>query len=233
VADHRRLPESSQNMLVLYPFIFAVLPAVAWYWGTSQVGWTVGSYNEVIRLTEASALQVNILFYCVMVASVAIIGYFIHWMSEHLRRRAIHHCQGHHDRRPDRDPLFITGLVGFYPVLWIDLLIGVVAISWAVYLMYLGIPIVMDIPQERGFLFSSAILAIAWLFSSASWSCRSWPGTSARRRPLPTADQRRNERLSDFDLAWKHAINWASGTQGTGLDTDTNGNGSRINSNYG
>jgi hypothetical protein len=42
------LPESSQNLLVLYPFIFAVLPAVAWYWGTSQVGWTVGSYNEVI-----------------------------------------------------------------------------------------------------------------------------------------------------------------------------------------
>jgi hypothetical protein len=45
-------------------------------------------------------------------------------------------------------------------VLWIDLIIGVVAISWAVYLMYLGIPIVMNIPQERGFLFSSAILAI-------------------------------------------------------------------------
>jgi hypothetical protein len=42
-----------------------------------------------------------------------------------------------------------------------DLIIGVVAVSWAVYLMYLGIPIVMNIPQERGFLFSSAILAIA------------------------------------------------------------------------
>ena len=27
-------------------------------------------------------------------------------------------------------------------------------------MMYLGIPIVMDIPQERGFLFSSAVLAI-------------------------------------------------------------------------
>jgi hypothetical protein len=27
--------------------------------------------------------------------------------------------------------------------------------------MYLGIPIVMGIPEERGFLFSSAVLAIA------------------------------------------------------------------------
>ena len=76
------MPESSQKLLVLYPFIFAIFPAIAWYWGTSQVGWTVGSYNEVVKLTEASALQVNILFYCVMVASIAIIGYFIHWMSD-------------------------------------------------------------------------------------------------------------------------------------------------------
>ena len=30
----------------------------------------------------------------------------------------------------------------------VDLLIGVAAVSWAVYLMYLGIPIVMNIPVE-------------------------------------------------------------------------------------
>ena len=57
-------------------------------------------------------------------------------------------------------PLFITGAVGVYPVLWLDMLIGVVAVCWAVYLLYLGIPIVMDIPEERGFLFSSAVIAI-------------------------------------------------------------------------
>ena len=58
-------------------------------------------------------------------------------------------------------PLFIAGAVGFYPLLWLDMLVGVAAVSWAVYLMYLGIPIVMNIPEERGFLFSSAVLAIA------------------------------------------------------------------------
>lgn len=155
------LPESSQNMLALYPFVFAVLPAVAWYWGTSQVGWTVGTYNEVIRLTEASALQVNILFYCVMVAAVCAIGYFIHWMSSTYGAERSTIAKGIMIAGLTATPLFITGLVGFYPVLWIDLLIGVVAISWAVYLMYLGIPIVMHIPQERGFLFASAVLAIA------------------------------------------------------------------------
>ena len=155
------LSERSQNLLVLYPFIFALLPAIAWYWGTSHTGWTIGTYNETIKLTDASALQVNILFYCVMVGAVASIGYFIHWMSSTYGAEKSTIAKGIAIAGLTATPLFITGMVGFYPVLWIDLLIGVIAISWSVYLMYLGIPIVMNIPQERGFLFSSAILAIS------------------------------------------------------------------------
>lgn len=155
------LPESSQNLLVLYPFIFAIFPSIAWYWGTSQVGWTVGTYNEVIKLTEASALEVNILFYCVMVASITGIGYFIHWMSSTYGAEHSTVAKGIIVAGLTATPLFVAGLVGVYPLLWADLLIGVAAVTWAVYLMYLGIPIVMNIPQERGFLFSSAVLAIA------------------------------------------------------------------------
>jgi hypothetical protein len=155
-----QLPEKSRNVLVLYPCILAILPAIAWYWGTSQVGWTVGSQGNVIRLTAASAFQISILFYLVMVGSVAIIGYFIHWMSRTYGAQSTL-TKGIVIAGLTATPLFITGLVGFYPTLWLDLLIGVVAVSWAVYLMYLGIPIMMNIPEERGFLFSSAILAIA------------------------------------------------------------------------
>ena len=76
------LPDSSFKTLVLYPWFLAILPAVAWYYGTSQVGWTVGEHGETIKLTEASARQICILFYLTMVACVSIIGYFIHWMSD-------------------------------------------------------------------------------------------------------------------------------------------------------
>ncbi len=58
-------------------------------------------------------------------------------------------------------PMLVLGLVGFYPLLWLDLLVGVAAVSWSVYLLYVGIPIMMNIPEDRGFLFSSAALAIA------------------------------------------------------------------------
>lgn len=157
VAD---LPQSSFKTLILYPCFLAILPAVAWYYGTSQVGWTVGEHGETIKLTAQSARQICVLFYLTMVACIAVIGWFIHWMADTYGAESTP-THGIVIAGLTATPLFIAGLVGFYPLLWIDLLVGVAAVSWSVYLMYLGIPIVMKIPEERGFLFSSAVLAIA------------------------------------------------------------------------
>ena len=155
-----QLPSASFNKLALFPVIMALLPAVAWYYGTSRIGWTVGSSEDAIRLTESSAFEISVLFYFVMICSIAIIGYFIHWMSDTYGANSSL-TKGIVIAGLTCSPLFLSGLVGFYPLLWVDLLIGVVALSWATYLLYLGIPIVMNIPEERGFLFSSAIIAIA------------------------------------------------------------------------
>lgn len=157
VAD---LPESSFKTLVLYPCLFAILPAVAWYYGTSQVGWTVGDHGETIKLTKQSARQICILFYLTMVACVVAIGYFIHWMSDTYGAESTL-TKGIVIAGLTATPLFLAGAVGFYPVLWIDMLIGVAAVCWSVYLMYVGIPIVMNIPEERGFLFSSAVMGVS------------------------------------------------------------------------
>jgi len=154
------LPESSFRTLILYPCFFAILPAVAWYYGTSRVGWTVGDHGETIKLTVESARQITVLFYLAMLGSVAVIGYFVHWMSDTYGANSSL-TKGIVIVGLTSTPLFIAGLVGFYPLLWIDLLIGVAAVSWSVYLLYLGIPIVMGIPEERGFLFSSAVVGVA------------------------------------------------------------------------
>lgn len=155
-----KLPNSSIRNLVLYPCIFAIIPAVAWFYGTTQVGWSVGDHGEPVRLTVESARIICFLFYLGMVACVFAIGYFIHWMSDTYGAESSL-TKGIVIAGLTATPMFIAGAVGFYPLLWLDLLIGVAAISWAVYLMYLGIPIVMDIPEERGFLFSSAVLGVA------------------------------------------------------------------------
>jgi hypothetical protein len=155
VAD---LPDATLRTLVLLPCILALIPAVAWYYGTTQVGWTVGS-GDPVKLTAESARAIIILFYFAMVTAVAIIGYFIHWMSDTYGADSSF-AKGIVIAGLTATPLFLAGATGFYPVLWLDMLIGVVAVCWAVYLLYLGIPIVMKIPEERGFLFSSAVIAI-------------------------------------------------------------------------
>lgn len=154
------LPESSFKTLVLYPWFLAILPAVAWFYGTSKIGWSVGEHGETIRLTAESARQISFLFYLGMIASVGAVGYFIHWMA-HTYGADSSITKGIVITGLCATPMFLFGAVGFYPLLWLDLLIGVAAVSWSVYLLYLGIPIVMDIPEERGFLFSSAVVGVA------------------------------------------------------------------------
>jgi len=152
------LPPATLKTMMLFPCIMALLPAIAWHYGTTAVGWTVGD-GDAIKLTPDSALQIVILFYLAMIGAVAVIGYFIHWMADTYGADSTF-VKGIVITGFTATPLFLAGAVGFYPVLWLDMLIGTVATCWAVYLLYLGIPIVMKIPEERGFLFSSAVIAI-------------------------------------------------------------------------
>lgn len=153
------LSDSSFKTLLLYPWLMAIIPAVAWYFGTTNVGWTVGG-GEVVRLTKESALQICILFYLTQIVCLSLLGYFVHWMSDTYGAESTI-SKGIILMSLAATPLFISGAVGFYPILWLDLLIGIVAVCWAVYLLYLGLPIAMDIPEERGFLFASAVLGVA------------------------------------------------------------------------
>src|SRR5690606_25709333 len=119
---------------LVYPLLFALLPAVAWYWGTTRIGWRIGGETPV-RLTEASALPIVILFYLAMVAAVAGIGYMIHWMSQTYGANSST-AKGIAIASFTATPLFVAGAIGFYPLLWAALALGLVAVSYAVYLLY-------------------------------------------------------------------------------------------------
>lgn len=155
VAD---LTDSQLRPYILYPAILAILPAYAWYYGTTQVGWTVGA-SEPTKFTTESAALIAILFYLAQVVAIWAVGYFVHWMSE---------TYGAHSSTTRglaiaglcATPILLSGLFGFYPMFWLDFVVGLLTVSYAVYLLYLGIPIVMRIPEERGFLFASAVVAV-------------------------------------------------------------------------
>ena len=109
------------------------------------------------RITEGSAIPLAVLFYFVLVGSVLAIGYMIHWMSRTYR--------GDSFRIKDfvlvgyaMTPVFIAGAFSFYPILWLDIILATAACSYMIYQLYLAIPLLLHVPEERGFLYASAVM---------------------------------------------------------------------------
>jgi hypothetical protein len=150
--------ESVSHMYLSHVLLLAAIPAISAYIGTTMVGWSIAG-GEPVRLTAASALPMTILSYLAMLAGVAVMGAFIHWMSRT------------YDASPSMGdcivfaaycatPLFIGGLATLYPNLWLIMGAGTAAVCYTAYLLYVGIPSFMNIPKEEGFMFSSSVLAV-------------------------------------------------------------------------
>lgn len=137
--------------------LLAAIPPIAGFIGTTQFGWQIGA-GAPIKLTVESALWIAIAYYFSMLVAVATVGWTIQWMS---KTYGAEQSMGQSIAVAayTATPLFLIGIMEIYPVLWLNFIIGLPALAYSVYLLYAGVPIVMEIPPERGFLFSSAILA--------------------------------------------------------------------------
>lgn len=142
-----------------------LLSPVAWYYGSTAVGWSFG--DRVLKLTPESAMQIMSLFYIATLLGIAFLGYMVHWMSETYEAHTSTINKGVAVAAYTCTPMFACGLTGFYPILWLDIILGCAASAWAVYLLYIGVPIVMQIPKERGFLFASAMVAVGLVLCAA------------------------------------------------------------------
>lgn len=138
--------------------LLALIPAAAGYIGTTMVGWQVTA-REVHRLTPDSALQISILFYLTMLVAVFTVGKLIHWMGKtYGSKQKLSQCIAL--AAYTATPMFLIGVMLLYPLLWLNLLLGLPALAYSVYLLYSGVPVMMGISKERGFLFASAVLAV-------------------------------------------------------------------------
>jgi hypothetical protein len=147
-----------QTLVKSHLGILAAIPPVAGFIGTTMVGWQIGS-GERTHLTVGSALLIAIIAYFAIIACIMILGRTIHWMA---KTYGSNPDEGHALALAAYtvSPLLLMGVVGLYPSLWLFMLVGLSAIAYSVYLLYTGVPVVMDIPQEQGFVFSSAILTV-------------------------------------------------------------------------
>jgi hypothetical protein len=141
-----------------YVFIMAAIAPICGYIGTTTFGWEIGS-REAIKLSTDSALIIAIAYYLVMLVGVFSMGLMIQWMgrtygSEQNLSRCVRLAAF------TATPLFLVGVFELFPILWLNFVIGLPALAYSVKLLYTGVPIMMEVDNERGFLFSSAVLAV-------------------------------------------------------------------------
>ena len=136
--------------------VLAAIPGIASFVGATQVGWSVTGLDPV-KLTTTSALLMSGLSYFVIIGAVIVMGIFTHWMSRTFGSQASYQrCIIF--AAYVATPLYLCGLLALYPSLPLTLFGILAGISYAVYLLYIGMPHVMGIPFERGFMFATALI---------------------------------------------------------------------------
>lgn len=141
-----------------YLLILAAIPPVSGYFGTTLFGWQIGG-REAIKLSPDSALMIALSYYFVMLIGVLSVGFMIHWMGKTYGTvQSLSRCFSL--AAYVATPMFLVGIFEILPILWLNFVLGLPALAYTVYLLYTGVPVMMEISEERGFLFSSAVLAV-------------------------------------------------------------------------
>jgi hypothetical protein len=136
--------------------IVALIPAICAYYSAVHLGWSIG-VGDAIKLTSQSALLMSVAMYCGLIIGVFTLAWLAYWMAhtfgaEPTYTQTVELCSY------TSTPLFMVGFAALYPELWFVVSVGLVGLVYSVYLLYVGIPILMHIPEERGFIYASSVV---------------------------------------------------------------------------
>jgi hypothetical protein len=143
------------------PFL-ALIPAICAYIGVTQVGWAIGG-GDVVKLTLVSAASLCALTYVALLAGIYLLGEFINWMSKTYGVQgddASRHYESTALAVYVSTPTLIAGFVMLYPQLWLVTVVIGLAAAYSVYLIYQGIPILMNISKEQAFMYATSVVTV-------------------------------------------------------------------------
>lgn len=158
----RREHEKPARLYVAYVLLLAVIGPVCAYISTAHFGWTVSEGRPLIKLAPGSALQLTVLTYIALLVGVFALGYAVNWMARtYGAREEPDAANGIALAAYSCTPLFLAGFALLYPVPWFNALVFLAAAVYGAYLMYDGLPIVMNIPREQAIMYAGALLTVA------------------------------------------------------------------------
>lgn len=161
-AEIRREKQTFARVFLMHVPLLALIPCIAAYIGVTQVGWSIGG-GDTVKLTSSSAMWLSIFSYAAMLAAVYILGEFINWMARAYGVSGSSdelHYEGTALAVYISAPVFLASAVFLYPLLWLNVLVVGAAAIYSIYLIYEGIPILMNLTKEQGFMYASSVVTV-------------------------------------------------------------------------
>lgn len=148
---HESLRFSLSHILLV-----ALIPCLAAYYASAHIGWSIGA-RESIFMTSQSAILMSVFMYVGLIAGVLALSYLIHWMAKTFGA-APTFTQSIELAAYTATPVLMSGIAALYPELWFVAMVFLAGVAYSVYLLYSGVPILMHIPEERGFIYASSVV---------------------------------------------------------------------------
>ena len=134
--------------------IMAAIPVISAFIGTTMLGWKIGDENTT-KVEVITAASLGVLFYLIILSGVAVMGRVIYWMARNYSHRpSLRFCTifaGY-----VATPLYLSGFVALYPVVWLCTLVGAIALAYTGYLLYVGVPLFLNINRDEMIVCDSA-----------------------------------------------------------------------------
>lgn len=160
-SDIRTEEERQPRHYLAHLLLWALLPALCLFIGTTWVGWSLAE-NEIVRLDSASALQLSVLLYAVTLVGTVLMGAFIRWMSRSFEARpTFNQCIGF--AAYTATPYFLAGITALHPSRWLAVAALAIASAYSTYLLFVGLPKFMRLIQDRGLPYAASVWGVALL----------------------------------------------------------------------
>lgn len=146
--------------------IITAIPAIMAFYSAAFLGWSIG-VGDRIYLSQTEAFVMALIIYSVLLGGIFGLMYIIHYMG-HIYDSDPTWTQSLELASYTSTPLFMSGLAAFYPELWFFSFIAMTALAYSIYLLYTGTPIIMNIPEDEGFVYSSSVVTAALILLVAT-----------------------------------------------------------------
>ncbi len=151
------------HILLGYAVWLLILPPVFSLIGAANFGWRLGA-AEPLYMTMDTLWLISLGYFAALAFGLISTAIISRWMASTYgantslgRHMALITIVG--------EPLAIASIAHLFPDVFVNVLVMIPTMIWSMYLLYKGIPIVLEIPPERGMLMASAL--VGWLLVAA------------------------------------------------------------------